>query len=169
MPLTLDTTIGGTSANSYASLAEAAAYFAAIPSFAATWVGWSEQAKIARLIEAARAIDRLPILGEKVQPVGSATQALAFPRTVQNDWTIVPPAVKHAQCEAVIALHRGRDAATGEPTQRLAQVNIPGTVSVTYDYDGSRDAATTAGGSFDAVRALLRGLVASRNSIPFVR
>lgn len=164
MSLTLDTTVGGTAANSYTDLAFASEYFEAVPHFTATWELWSTQQKIARLIEAARTLDRLGFQGAKVE----VDQVLEFPRDVQepiDDLTTIPRCVKMAQCEAVLALHNIRDATSGAPSRTLASVDIPGTVSITYstaENKGERDAL--AGGSFETVRRLLDFFLLGRSS-----
>lgn len=83
MPLTLDATVAGPAANSYATLAEATAYFAARP-FASAWSaadatpgGAQEQA----LVFATTLLERERWAGAKGQtPQGALTQALAWPR-----------------------------------------------------------------------------------------
>lgn len=73
--MALDATVGGPTANSYATRDEAVAYFAD-RLYASAWTALSDEEKDASLIMATRLIDRLVcFLGESA----STTQALRFP------------------------------------------------------------------------------------------
>src|SRR5689334_3704609 len=115
---TIDSTVSGSSANSYVTLDEADTYWAP------KWVGQSlfdEGARIAALIEACRRLEQEQYLGRKA----TQTQALKFPRaelysggfygafasyglTDDEDYPIasdtIPQVVKDAQCELAYAL-----------------------------------------------------------------
>ncbi len=112
--------------NSYASQAEADAYFADSLR-AAQWNGYTTEQKDAGLIEVTRIMERGTYKGEKEVP----TQALAFPRSgvTDCDGNAITPAdtlvmAKEAQFEYAIlviatpALLSQRDA-TGSNTKRL--------------------------------------------------
>lgn len=107
--MTLTTTIGGATSDSYASLAEYQAYASAM--------GWTlsgtDAADEVNLRRAAQYLDR------KYTFVGIRqyqTQALAWPRIVSvlvEDWPInpdtIPQAIKDAQCEVAYLLQGGLD------------------------------------------------------------
>jgi len=84
MAVTLDTTLAGPTANSYASLDEAASYFEADAVLSTTWAGLSDAERMNLLISATRAIDRQRWRGGRLAKFRLAsyglTQALAFPR-----------------------------------------------------------------------------------------
>lgn len=157
MTLTLDATACGTSANSYATLAEATTYFEPV-AFTSVWGALTEQQQIAKMLAAARAIDRLNIKYAKY----ASTQALEFPRDKSSagdaEDASIPAAVKNAQCEMVIHLHYDQ-AATGQSNtnQEKTSVGVPGAVTVAFQTDPEKDSARqAAGGSLQAVHALLR-------------
>lgn len=175
MAITIDTTVSGTSANSYASMVEADAYFEANVAFFPVWAAMTENEKSARLVRAAQAINRMSFTGSKYY----WQQAMEFPRYVDrhvllshgiipgpshlecyfDDTAIVPERVKHAQLEMLLHLYADQDAATGRTSgaREIASVNVDQTASVQYSDapDRSRREAV-GGGSIDAVIALLR-------------
>jgi hypothetical protein len=102
MAVTIDATVGGASANSYCTLAEAESYFEE-RLHTATWDAANNVTKNAALVWARK------ILDEQVQWVGTAadsSQALRWPRSGvvdQDDFyissAVVPDFVKEAQAE----------------------------------------------------------------------
>src|ERR1051326_898416 len=103
MAITLDTTVGGASANSYCSLAEANTYHAAHP-YSAVWDAATDDQKNRAPVPATRLID------EQVEWDGVVTngsvQALLWPRAgmyYQNEWYIpvdvIPQKLKDAVAE----------------------------------------------------------------------
>lgn len=111
--MTLDATPAGTGANSYATLAEAEAYFQDDPAMYAAWAALSEDDRGRALIAAARTVDRLKFKGRPYDP--EAPQALAFPRIIGDDVyaldadgrPAVPPPVREAALEQVRMLQLG--------------------------------------------------------------
>lgn len=106
MPASIDATVGGASANSYVTVAEADAYFEARLNVAA-WDDATADQQIRALIQATRRIDAEDFRGEKA----NTAQALEWPRyNVLDrdgyfyDEGVIPPVVKHAQCEMALAL-----------------------------------------------------------------
>lgn len=110
MALIIDATVSGASANSYVTLAEAIAYFEG-RLFADAWTSASVADQNAALVWAASIIDT------RVRWKGTLptyTQSRAWPRAqvddpIANDgrWidsTIVPKAIKDAQCEMSMSL-----------------------------------------------------------------
>lgn len=118
---TLDVTVAGPSANSYASLAEANAYFDERISLATPWVA-SGDASVRALITAARVLDALSIARRTLRVDGTnkyyytnpawtgspatTTQRMAWPRTGMTDRNgnaiaddVIPLDLKYAQAE----------------------------------------------------------------------
>jgi hypothetical protein len=80
MPVTIDSTIGGVSSNSYSSLADANAYFAT--SFGRTnWSSANDDNKSICLIEATRQID---LLFDWIGLINDIEQALDWPRKTED-------------------------------------------------------------------------------------
>lgn len=160
MPATIDATVGGASANSYVSLAEALAYYETIHWFEATWTGLADDtARTQRLIEAARALEVYDYTGGKV----AETQALSFPRSTQDDTAIIPPEVKQAQLEVLLYQERERDADTGQREPGIKSFSAAGKVSVEFETGGRtpRDTGGLLGASEDRIRQLLRHWLAA--------
>jgi hypothetical protein len=77
----IDATVGGASSNSYATIAEADAYFVGRYVSGEGWAGYTEAQKTARLIHAARIIDRLKYIGV---PTDNTTQIMQWPRKADS-------------------------------------------------------------------------------------
>jgi len=164
MTITLDTTPGGSGANSYVTLEQGDEYLEAHLVFRGVWSAMDEAEKAARLVRAAQAIDRMDFIGSPL----TVDQALAFPRVRPADERplqldlmdlTVPNAVQRAQCEMVIHLWADSDAATGRSagTRELATARVDGVAAVSYADAGDRaERESAAGGSLAAVRSLLR-------------
>lgn len=109
--MAVDETVGGASANSYGSNAEAATFFATHP-YASAWTAagvTSPPTQDALLIQATYWIDQLEGSMEGVR--AASTQALAWPRSGATDAngtaivsTVIPEFLKRAQFEAALAL-----------------------------------------------------------------
>lgn len=119
--MALDATVGGASANTYATQVEADAYFAA--RFGSdSWTALLAADKEKALKQAARELDRHRFLGRKAY----YNQALEFPRQYpyhsddpeSTTAVEVPDSVKHAQCEQ--ALWVVENSATGGRSSRQA-------------------------------------------------
>ena len=116
--MAIDATVGGATSNSYVTLTEAEAYFAARLN-SATWTAASAGDKEAALLSACRHIDACRIRVHR-RPYGYPTalaidlleqlnndQALKFPRQRDRDAAgtyIIPQPAKDAQCEEALAL-----------------------------------------------------------------
>lgn len=124
MAVTIDTTVGGASANSFASLVEAQAYLdGKLPSPTA-WDAAATDTKNRALVSATRWLNRLAWIGLRVD----ATQALEWPRQYATDptdpdgndfsSTELPPAVKDATAElaALLVAAGTTDIAQGDAT-----------------------------------------------------
>lgn len=168
MALALDTTVMGASANSYASEAEASAWFEALPAFYTYWnTTINQQARYTLLINAARAIDRMGFLGGKTDD----DQFLEFPRDGDLELDVK---IKQAQYQMIIhqvlypsfIAGSGGTVATSSVVQDVTSVTIPGVVSVDFETRSSIIAsigdANTVDGSFEAIRALLSDWLAGR-------
>jgi hypothetical protein len=89
MPLTITTTVGGASANSYSDVATAdAAALYRVGSTGTAWTALTSDQKIQALVTATRDIDTLLFKGDRA----SSTQALEWPRTGTDYAATVLPA-----------------------------------------------------------------------------
>lgn len=119
MAVTLITTIGSSTANSFVTVADADAYFAGRP-FSTGWRDEDTDNKAVFLKAACELMQDFQWLGSRVNP--APTQALAWPRVncpnpdqVPNDWgrnyafnsDVIPQRVKDAQCEIAEAIRAG--------------------------------------------------------------
>lgn len=109
MPAAIDAAVGGTSANSYQTVAVAAVYMESrVPS--AAWNDATEADRIRALIMAARQIDTLEFLGDK----SASGQALKWPRIDAHDdngdeypSNAIPSIVQQAQAEEAYRILAG--------------------------------------------------------------
>jgi len=110
----IDATLGGASANSYVTLADADAYFETTPD-SATWDDKTNDQKNRALISATRWIDALSFYGDCC----SETQALKWPREdykvdgIELACTLIPVGIEVATYELARALANDTDAITG--------------------------------------------------------
>jgi len=110
----IDATLGGASANSYVTLADADAYFETTPD-SATWINKTNDQKNRALISATRWIDALSFYGDRC----STTQALKWPREdytvdgIDLACTLIPVGIEIATYELARALANDTDAITG--------------------------------------------------------
>jgi hypothetical protein len=115
MAPSLVSTLGGTTSNSYQSVADAGVYFANTL-FAAEWTALTADTKAAALITATQWLETLTYTGTRV----ATTQALQWPREATsasgttNDGTTIPREVLAAQAELALALATTPTALTGE-------------------------------------------------------
>lgn len=159
MALTLVTTLGGTTSNSYVTEAEADAYFEAYTHFSATWLALTQQVKYARLISAARSLDRFRFVGWKADP----EQAMAFPRVRQSYSSElvalgidsvgqeIPEEIKRAQMQMVMYLHFNASSTTGAVAREISSVDVDGVVAVQFDQKNT-SAEAVSHGSLQAVK-----------------
>ena len=114
MAAVIDATLGGASANSYVTLADADAYFETVPD-STDWVSKSTDQKNRALISATRWIDVLSFYGKRC----SETQALKWPREdykvdgIELACTLIPFGIEVATYELARALANDTDAITG--------------------------------------------------------
>ena len=114
MAAVIDATLGGASANSYVTLADADAYFETTPD-SATWTDKTNDQKNRALISATRWIDALSFYGNRC----STTQALKWPRKdytvdgIDLACTLIPIGIEVATFELARALANDTDAITG--------------------------------------------------------
>ncbi len=114
MAAVIDATLGGASANSYVTLADADAYFETTPD-SATWTDKTNDQKNRALISATRWIDALNFYGNRC----STTQALKWPRKdytvdgIDLACTLIPIGIEVATFELARALANDTDAITG--------------------------------------------------------
>jgi hypothetical protein len=110
----IDATLGGASANSYVTLADADAYFETTPD-ATNWDDKTNDQKNRALISATRWIDALSFYGKRC----SETQALKWPREdykvdgIELACTLIPIGIEVATYELARAFANDTDAITG--------------------------------------------------------
>jgi hypothetical protein len=110
----IDATLGGASANSYVTLADADAYFETTPD-ATNWDDKTDDQKNRALISATRWIDALSFYGKRC----SETQALKWPRKdykvdgIELACTLIPIGIEVATYELARAFANDTDAITG--------------------------------------------------------
>jgi hypothetical protein len=143
--MSLDTTIGGATAESYADVTFADTYFAFTPRLAVWTAVGDDEAKEIQLREAMRFIEGLDYIGARA----SAAQALDFPRYGGVRYTItdttdyetlrdarrrsysaeaIPEPIKIAQCEMALALHQYAAAWTDDRYKRRIIRNAEGLI-----------------------------------------
>lgn len=114
--------------SAYVSIEQAQEYFES-RLHAGAWAEAAEPEKEKALIMAAKAIDRQPLRGRKMDP----SQALAFPRYPDTE---VPEAVKEACCEEALALLGGNSQRRKLQQEGVISVTV-GSVSETYATAGA--------------------------------
>jgi hypothetical protein len=126
MAITVDATVGGAAANSFASLDEFGAYVDGRLNSAA-FTDANPNTQNQALVEATRTLSHLGWKGERV----TGTQALAWPRQWALDpdspiadyyaTTVVPQRVKDATCELALAFLKAgtTDVAALDPTRNV--------------------------------------------------
>ena len=137
MAATIDSTIKGASANSYASLSDSNDYFDTSPD-SSTWSNKTDDEKKRALISATRWIETLVFYGDRCDE----GQALKFPRTnyqvdgVELTCTLIPNNIKYAQYELARALANDTDAITGTTGKdgNFSEVKL-GDIQVKYNTD----------------------------------
>lgn len=162
MAITLDATVGGASANTYVTRANATTYFEG-HAFAATWAAATTGNQDIALAHATRILDRIRWAGTKA----SSTQALAFPREYAP--TLEFDAIKDVIAEEFVdeTLVYYADDAIPTPVVRatceLALELLKGGTTDPFEADASRIRSEAVGplstewfDSQDAVRGLAR-------------
>jgi len=141
MPLTLVTTVGAATANSYATVAEAATLAEDLAPPPTAWLGSSSDEKNRDLVTACRRLEEERYPGSRV----TATQALEWPRTgvYQRDGVtlfaidVIPPLLKRGQILLAFAIRKALDA--GEDS--LAPSDLSGLSSLSLGSELSMDFA----------------------------
>ena len=137
MAATIDSTIKGANANSYASLSDSNDYFDTSPD-SSTLSNKSDDEKKRALISATRWIETLVYYGDRCDE----GQALKFPRTnyqvdgVELTCSLIPNNIKYAQYELARALANDTDAITGTTGKdgNFSEVKL-GDIQVKYNTD----------------------------------
>jgi hypothetical protein len=101
---TIDSTLGGVSANSYVTIAEADAYFDGDAVNFAAWDALDTDEKTRALITATRTINSLSFIGE----IYTAEQALKWPRYYppETDGQTIPEDIKIATYSTALGVHQ---------------------------------------------------------------
>lgn len=100
--MAIDTTVGGTSANSYVTIVEADSYLSIHASDPSSWKLLSDDEKEIRLKYASLIINTLPLRGMKA----SLTQRLAFPRWYYTDDAYIAFRQARQNDDSVIYLYK---------------------------------------------------------------
>lgn len=158
----IDATVGGASANSFADMAYATAYFAA-RLYSEAWQTAQSPERETALLTAAAEMSKLDYLGRRVND----TQALPWPRvSVQKpdlyayyDQTEIPKQIKDAQCEWTIALLESQD--MGSPLGNVTSLTL-GPIKVDLKKSAQKQLPVKAA-------QLLRGLALNLSGVPIVR
>lgn len=145
---------GKTDSNSYVDLAYVNAYFAVRNN--ATWAGYSIGERKAAIIKGAAYADKYDFIGTKK----TANQAMQWPRINAKvdgyllDSTVIPKALKDAQCEAALR------AAAGEI---MADIESGSTIEETVDLITVKysEYSSTGVTRYPAIESLLRKLITS--------
>lgn len=125
--VTVEDGTGVTGANSYASVADADAYFDARPRSDA-WVLATAESRANVLLHATRILDASVLWdGEAV----SSSQALAWPRVIDDETVALPPSVKVALYELAITLN-DRDLTADPATDGVQSLKV-GPIEITAD------------------------------------
>lgn len=125
---TIDATVGGASANSYLTEAEADTYHEE-RLYNSRWVESDQDDKVRALVWATRLLDQFHWKGN---PTSSGTQALKFPRTGIVDWddedvasNAIPNGIKWATAELAFQLIKDAELTEGSADD-LRSVSIGG-------------------------------------------
>ena len=149
MAATIDATLGGASANSYVTLAEADTYFETVPD-SSTWDDKTNDQKNRALISATRWIDALSFYGDRC----STTQALKWPREnytvdgIELACTLIPVGIEIATYELARALAND----TGAITDTTGETGLYEAVKlgdIEVKYNKSSQAVGTVNNVFD--------------------
>lgn len=171
--MAIDATVGGANANSYATLAEATAYFAGREPSGA-WDDASAADQEDALLTALVRLEQESFRGQPVNPLtgtsAGTTQALWFPAhevTNKAGWTylstVIPEGIKRAQMEIAYAILDGKMTVDDSGLEQFDEVEVgPLRVDVRHQQ--------VAGQLPRNVRRLLREFtVGSGVSVPLVR
>lgn len=146
MPLTLNSTLSDSAAESYISVATADAYHEKRSGYSA-WAALESDDKIRALIGATDLLERLDYHGEKAV----STQALKFPRIYRtaSDGSTLPREIEHAMCELAlwVATNTTATSQAARAARRAAGVTSfkLGELSETYGETGAASVSGTAG------------------------
>ncbi|HUX56178.1 MAG TPA: DnaT-like ssDNA-binding protein [Bacteroidales bacterium] len=168
MSVTLVSTIGGSTSNTYVTLAQVDTYMEGVPWFDSIWDDLTDAIKNSRILQAARAIDRLNFQGAKYLD----DQAMEFPRDITDQSTDIggmPQKVKDAQCELIIWQYQHMDSSTGEADKELSEIGLgKSEISLKFAQNKSPE-NNLAGGMPESVRALLRTWLLSLCNVELLR
>ena len=126
--------VGGAESNSFVTVAEADEIIPLLPDDSAAWEDLEEPQKEDRLRLACKLMSTLNLRGRRVY----CSQALAFPRTPQNNYRIIPQEVKETQVFlSYSVVHRGlagrgTNVSDIDPGARVSQINLGGLLSVSF-------------------------------------
>ena len=172
MPVTIDATVSGATANSYAIQSVVNTHMDSVPWFRSIWDAYLTDVKDERMSAATRAIDRLKYKGV----IAVTTQSLEFPRRVKGEGdpllvvlTVIPPEVLRAFYLMIEYQARIIDDTSGVASDKFSRVRIEGVVDLTYasgDTKRSDDEKVIIGaGNWASIRAELSPWLGAQNAI----
>jgi len=133
--MALKTTVGGRYSDSFVTVDEAETYLSGLYEELGSWDDLETGAKEYRLRLAAKIMNMLPLRGRRVY----CGQALAFPRTIQQEYEIIPEEVKQIQAEiSYNVVHRAMISQPGisegeVSASRVTEVSLGGLLGVKFD------------------------------------
>lgn len=171
----LDSTFGGSAANSYLTVAQADSFFSTTPHFDAFWAaltsGLAGQ-RSQRLQEATRAIDRLHYKFGRFDT--TTPQSLLFPVWDKDGGglaSIYLQEVQDATCQMLLVLNRQRSSTTGKQTRLQKKVDVKDKVAVEYadQTAQSNDMDSASEVTLATVKDTLKRWIQSGNSFTIMR
>ena len=175
MPITIDATVGGASANSFVTLAEAQTYMDGRLN-GSSWDGATTDDQNRALVEATRWLSARTWQGERV----NSTQALSWPRfwapnpdlMFGGNWffdsTVIPQRIKDATAELAFQFLKlgTTDAAAIDPNQKIIEQTV-GPITTRYSDPYARPQGL---GQFPSVlRYIAPLLFGDANTSPVIR
>lgn len=129
MSLIINAVVGGVDSNSYGTVTEADAYFEGrfvnetSPTVQTGWYLFTEEQKVARLIQAVRIMERMRFVGI----ISDYEQSLQWPRIIpiingkRYEYDIIPESIKNAQFEIAYKVYDSTGSIQSESTKIKAE------------------------------------------------
>ena len=160
----IDSTVSGSTSNSYVTVTEADSYFNGNPFFGDNWISKSDQEKEYWLQSSARSLDRMySYTGEKTESV----QSLEFPREINqiaHPSDVIDRRIKDAQLELIILMIKelGDTGSYTDQDQEEIEV-LNGLAKIKYaKKKDSRVIQRAFGGSTSTIRSLIKPWLGGR-------
>lgn len=172
MTITLVTTVGAATANSYATEAEADAYFETVQWYDPIWTAITDQQeRFQILIESTRLFDTFEYKGQPALSV-SDDQALKFPRSNQDDTSILTfgprEEVVKGQLQLVMYQRQQVNTTTGKTPTQYSVIDVFEQVRV-EQADQSQAVIAAADGTLERFFSMMAIWVQPQGSISVVK